>query len=302
MELHQLKIFVAVAEERHLTRAAERVFSSQPAVSAQVKSLEEQLGLQLFNRTPKGMQLTPAGEQLLHQARATLSSANQLMASAKALQGDIMGELSIGTNSDLDFLRLPELMRTLGAQHPQLKLSLITSMSPDILQDVRSGKLDSGFFFGPNPLGGLYSQKLADIETAIVAPVEWKARIKDASIADLAKLDWIYTTEKCPFYLLKEALFEDSDATPRKLIFVDTEENIRALIKQGAGLSLLRKCDAELAETEGWGVSWHGASPPCPLSICVQALRRNEPEIMAWLEALALVWPHEQDRISKEAV
>jgi len=63
MELYQLKTFVTVAEEGHLTRAAERLFTSQPAISAHIKSLEEELGVTLFHRTPKGMQLTTEGEK-----------------------------------------------------------------------------------------------------------------------------------------------------------------------------------------------------------------------------------------------
>lgn len=301
MELHQLKIFVAVAEEKHLTRAAERVFSSQPAVSAQVKSLEEQLGVRLFDRTPKGMELTKAGEQLLERARTTLAAASDMLASAKSMQGHVVGELQIGTNSDLDFLRLPDIMQTLNAAHPQLKLSVVASMSTDILRDVRKGQLDSGFFFGPNPLGGLHCEPLADIQTAIVAPAAWKDKITQASIEDLAKLDWVYTRETCPFYLLKEELFADSGLSPNKSIFVDTEENIRAFIRSGTGLSLLRKDDADKAEAEGWGIRWQGECPRCPLSVAVLANRISEPEIKAWLDALGPVWQMGRDAANSVA-
>lgn len=294
MELHQLKIFVAVAEEKHLTRAAERVFSSQPAVSAQVKSLEEQLGVRLFDRTPKGMELTKAGEQLLAQARTTLAAASDMLASAKSMQGNVVGELEIGTNSDLDFLRLPQIMQHLGSRHPQLTLSLVASMSTDILSDVRKGKMDSGFFFGPNTLGGLHCETLTAIQTAVVAPVAWKDKIARASIEDLSALDWVYTRKTCPFYLLKEQLFAASGLTPNKTIFVDTEENIRACIKAGAGISLLREDDADKAEAAGWGVRWQGPCPVCPLSAAVLANRIQEPEIAAWLDALNAVWQTEQ--------
>ena len=293
MELHQLKIFVAVAEEKHLTRAAERVFSSQPAVSAQIKSLEEQLGVQLFERTPKGMELTKAGEPLLEQARATLASAASLMANAKSMQGQVVGELQIGTNSDSDFLRLPQVMRNLHETHPQLKLSLIGSMSTDILRDVRKGHMDSGFFFGPNPLGGLHCELLANIQTAVVAPADWKDKIEQATIEDLSQLDWVYTRETCPFYLLKEELFQASGFSPKKAVFVDSEDNIRAFIRAGTGLSLLREDDANKAEAEGWGVRWQGECPICPLSVAVLANRVREPQIEAWLQAISDIWQTE---------
>ena len=78
MELYHLRTFVTVAEEGHLTRASERLFTSQPAVSAHIKALEEELGVTLFERTPRGMQLTPAGDRLLATARTTLASTNDI--------------------------------------------------------------------------------------------------------------------------------------------------------------------------------------------------------------------------------
>ena len=84
MELYHLKTFVTVAEEGHLTRAAERLFTSQPAISAHIKALEEELGVTLFERTPKGMQLSPAGAQLLAQAQRTLAAAGDFKLAAPA--------------------------------------------------------------------------------------------------------------------------------------------------------------------------------------------------------------------------
>jgi len=290
MELHQLKIFVAVAEEKHLTRAAERVFSSQPAVSAQIKSLEEQLGLRLFDRTPKGMTLTPAGEQLLEQARSTLASAASLMSAAKSLQGSIVGELEVGTNSDIVFLRLPQIIAALKQRHPHFKLSLVQSMSTDILRDVRKGLQDTGFFFGPNSLGGLHCLTLAQVSTAVVAPAAWAEQINQASIETLARMPWVYTKENCPFYLLKETLFEHSKTRPEKALFVDTEESIRTFIRAEQGISLLREDDAQQAERDGWGVRWNGQTPQLDLSVAILESRRREPEMIAWLNALENIW------------
>ncbi len=302
MELNQLKTFVAVAEEGHLTRAADRLYTSQPAVSAQLKALETQLGVRLFERTPKGMTLTPFGDTLLEQARTTLAAADTLLSAAKALQGQVMGELRIGLNSDIDFLRLPELLDYSREQFPGVRISLRNSMSTDIIQDIRKGRLDSGFFFGPCRYGDLHITHLADIPTAIVAPRSWQARIARADLSVLAQQPWIYTTEQCPFYALKETLFETSDQKPDKAVFVDTEESIRALIKAGAGISLLREDDARRAEEEGWGIRWAGPSPVCPLSTAVQRHRNNEPIIQAWQQALARSWQLSQGNSAQEVI
>lgn len=303
MDLNQLKTFVTVAEQKHLTRAAEQLFTSQPAISAQLKALEEALNITLFERTPKGMQLTPGGERLLEYARKTLALTQDMMTEAKALRGKILGTLKIGLNSDLPFLRIPELLAELNRQHPELKLSLSNSMSWQIIEDVRKGHLDSGFFFGPHSGVGLHSLELAMIETAVVAPSAWADSIIDASIDELATLPWIYTTQRCPFYLLKQQLFHEHAQPPEnKTVFVDTEENIRALIKAGAGISLLRDDDAARAEREGWGVRWNGTTPHFPLSVCVPSNRQQEPEIQAWLTALIDCWQVKLENVDRDVI
>ncbi len=290
MELNQLKTFITVAEEQHLTRAAERLYTSQPAVSAQLKALEESLGVVLFDRTPKGMKLTPSGEKLLVQAQAALDAASLVVSQAKAIQGEVMGLLSIGVNSDFAFLKLPELIADSADVYPGVQLSFINSMSPDILIDIRKGKLDSGFFFGSSSTIDLQVTQVAEIETAIVAPVGWASKVQDASLDELATLPWIYTTLRCPFYGLTEILLGDVSAEPRKTVFVDNEDAIRELVKAGAGISLLRTDDAERAEKEGWGIRWNGRTPSLPLSVAIQARRVQEPILQAWIGLLTKCW------------
>src|SRR5512143_2849241 len=96
MELYQLRGFVAVAELGHLTRAAERLHLSQPALSAQIKALEDELGLQLFERNPAGMALTAAGKRLLPEATKILDDAAALHGKARAIQGEVAGHVREG--------------------------------------------------------------------------------------------------------------------------------------------------------------------------------------------------------------
>lgn len=291
MDLNQLKTFKTVAEEKHLTRAAERLYTSQPAISAQLKALEEQLGLALFERTPKGMELTLAGERLLEQAQQTLKAADELLNHAKSLQGEIVAQLSIGTNSELDFLRIPNALSLSQARYPMLELSFTNSMSPTILSDVRKGRLDSGFFFGENNLGGLSTFKLADIPTRVVVPSAWENRIDNDQPQLLGELPWVYTTPTCPFFTLKEEFFKSIGVRlKKKAVFVDTEESIKAMIKAGAGASLLRADDAERAEAHGWGIIWDAPTPSISLSIAALPNRLEEPAIKAWLDCIHSAW------------
>ena len=295
VELNQLKAFITVAEEGHLTRAADRLFTSQPAISAKLKALEETLGISLFTRSSKGMTLTPAGERLLEQARSILEASNQMLADATSIQGAIIGRLSIGINSDLSFLKLPELLADSAKHSPDLQLSFINGMSGDNLIDVRKGKLDTGFFFGPCTTLDVHTFHLADIETSLLAPKKWADKVSYASLEDLANMPWIYTTDRCPFYKLKEALFKDSNLEPSKTVFVDSEDAIRELVKAEAGIALLRKSDAEKAEADGWGVQWKGRTPKISLGVAVSPQRLQDPLINAWIKELDKFWPMEKE-------
>src|SRR6476659_1258173 len=106
VELYQLRSFVEVADLGHLTRAADKLHISQPALSAQIKALEDELGVALFERTPTGMVLTAAGQRLLPEAEKVVAAAVSLRSQAKAFQGEAGGRARVGTLSDPAFLRL----------------------------------------------------------------------------------------------------------------------------------------------------------------------------------------------------
>ena len=122
MELYQLKTFVAISQEGNLTRAAERVFTSAPAVSAQLKALEDELGVKLFERTPRGMVLTDAGRSLLDEAQRTLASAMRMRSAAEQLRGVAQGVVRFGTVVDPVALRLGDVLVKLAERHPQVSL------------------------------------------------------------------------------------------------------------------------------------------------------------------------------------
>ena len=137
MEIYQLRAFVTVAKIGHLTRAAEALHVTQPAVTGQIKALEEELGIALFDRRPGRIALTRAGERLLPEAEKVLAAAGSLLGQARELQGEVSGSLVIGTVGDPDSLRLGSLLGGLVSALP--------------------GNLDavdrfSGFHDGPNDL------------------------------------------------------------------------------------------------------------------------------------------------------
>lgn len=290
MELYQLKTFVKVAEEGNLTRAAERLFTSQPAISAQIKALEEELGVTLFDRSSRGMQLTPKGARLFEHARQTLAAAAALKVDAQHLQHAVIGELRIGVHTDFEFMRIGELLQRLKAAHPGIDPHFTQSMTSQILPDLRDGRLDAGFFFGPCQVSGLATRQLAEVPMRVVGPAAWTPQVVGASGQEIAALPWVYTSDTCPFYALSEALFDGFGTSPEKVAYVDSEDAVRELIRAGAGLSLLRADDAARLEARGELCCWDGASPSIALGLAVQRQRAAEPLIDALLDVCACLW------------
>lgn len=131
MELYQLRSFVTVADEGHLTQAAKRLFISQPAVSAHIKSLEEELGITLFTKTSQGMQLTKEGQVLKNQAEKSLHTVNELFQQAKLLQDELTGAVKIGLHIAPDFLRIGDFFSVMTENYPKLEFHLLQISSKD---------------------------------------------------------------------------------------------------------------------------------------------------------------------------
>lgn len=144
MELRQFAYFVAIAEERNFTRAAERVRIAQPAISQQIRRLERELGEPLFDRVKRGVRLTPAGEALLPHARATLAAARQGREAITALHGLLTGRLRLGTVQ-----HGPNgLAGTLGRfrrEHPGIEITVREAHTGPLLSALAEGELDLAF-------------------------------------------------------------------------------------------------------------------------------------------------------------
>ena len=142
MELYQLRSFSEVARTGNLSRAAKELCASQPAVSAQIKALEEELGLPLFSRTPRGMVLTSSGEALMERARTVMDAAEALAGEARRLRGEPEGALRLGALSDPEILHLGRILTILQERHPALSVELRHATSGVLREELLSGKLD----------------------------------------------------------------------------------------------------------------------------------------------------------------
>lgn len=150
--MRHLRCFVAVAEELHFGRAAQRLHLSQPPVSLAIKELEAELGQRLFERSSRRIALTPAGEEALADARATLARAEAMRQRAQERARGQGGRLAIGFISLAAYSYLPDVLRRFSAAFPQVTLQLHESTTDQLLAEVASGALDVGCVFASPPL------------------------------------------------------------------------------------------------------------------------------------------------------
>lgn len=290
MELYQLKTFVKVADTGNLTRASEALFTSQPAISAQIKALEDELGLTLFSRTPKGMQLTSSGKHLYDQARETLLAADQIKQQAQSLRNEIVAELKAGIHTDFEFMMTGKLYQALYASHPKITLHFLQTSSATVIQQMRTGVLDAGFMFGPCKAADVAVTELSQVPLCIAGPISWEEKLKNASAEEIYQMQWIYTSPTCPFYLLFDQVFQGLKSKPAIITWADTESAIRELIKGGAGLSFLRKDDAEKLAQEGYAYIWPGTIPPLAVNFVCLKQRQHEAAIEAFAKSVEENW------------
>jgi len=298
MELYQLKTFIKVADEGNLTRAAELLFTSQPAISSQIKALEDELGVTLFERSSRGMNLSAEGQLLYQQAQQTLLAAQQLRSQAEALRGEIIGEPKIGVHTDFEFVQIGAVSNRLQQQYPRLNPHFIAGMSSQIGADVRRHKLDAGFVFGPVGETDLQVMNLIEVPMRLVIPIRWQPENGSYTLEELLKLPWIYTTRECPFYLLMAQLL-NGRAEPNKVAFVDSEDALRSLVRAGSGLALMRDDDAERLIAEGIAWAWEGPVPSINLNFVIHKQRQAEPALVAVQRVLQGLWGCEPDTLKQ---
>ena len=290
MELYHLKTFVAVAEEGHLTRASERLFTSQPAISAHIKALEEELGVALFERTPRGMTLTAVGGRLLEDAQRTLAAAGDLRERARGLRDQLLGTVRIGLNTDAGFLRLPALQAYLQARHPGLQLEFVSGSTSVNVPQLRIGKLDASFISGDRVDPLLASWELCEENLVVAVPQRLREAVGDGDIAALACQPWIYTTEDCPYYRAMLSLFDAHACRPARTLIADQEDAVAEMVKAGVGLGILRRDQVEAISPDGTVIALPRKLPHVHLRFAVLARRAGDPILQAVLEAIAAAW------------
>ena len=305
-DLQALRAFVAVAREGNVSRAAQHLHRSQPAVSLQLKSLAASTGLLLFTRTPQGLALTRDGAALLPHAEKALAAAADFGHAAQRLHSTVRGTLRIGTILDPEFTRLGAFLRQLVEAAPQVDTELRQGMSGEVLAQLARQELDVGFYLGdpnvawsklpqaqaePPQIAPLFeSRVLTRFAYRVVAPAGWGPQVLGRDWRGLAALPWLATPPASAHHRLLADVFEPLGVEPHRVALVDQEASMLDLVKSGVGLSLVRDSIA-IRESQAHGlVIADRASLDCMLSfVCLSARRDIAVVASAW-DALRVVW------------
>lgn len=192
-DLRQLRYFIAVAEERSFTAGAARIHIAQQSLSQQIRTLERQLGAQLFVRSSRGATLMPVGEALAPEARATLAQAGRAFAIAQRAARGETGELRVGFLSSVANHLMPPVVRGLARRSPTVRLHAQELSIARLVAGVRDGSLDAGVS-RPPLVTGLRTEEVLREPVAAVPPEGHRlAERPSLQLGDLAEEPWVLT-------------------------------------------------------------------------------------------------------------
>lgn len=303
IDLVQLRTFVAVAEEQHLTRAAERIHVSQSAASAHVRAIEERLGTQLFIRTNRSLELTGAGQLLFRKAKELLHEATLFTTFARELRGEVEGLLSIGASGDPSSSRIGEVIAELRKKHPLIGLDLHARPSSGVHQGLKSGELDVGMLLArPNDPSFCYYE-LKQVGFRIGGPIAWKDQIESADWTQLARLPWITPSDNSMAYAtIMNQLFTERGLEINAIMRFNNAALAQAMLKAGVGMMLIREEYALKGEADGYLALSPLSRTEIPLVVIHLASRREDPLVKAFVEAARVAWPDMKLRDSDENI
>jgi DNA-binding transcriptional LysR family regulator len=243
VELRQLRYFIAVAEELHFRRAAERLYIAQPAVSEQIRKLEAELGVRLFDRDHRSVALTPAGAAMLEQARRVLRQAEAAQHAARDAGLHATTRLRIGYAPDALPAALPRALRGLATAAPRVDVALETGGMLDLIDAVRDRHLDAAVAGLPAPVDGLRALPLGGERMTAAVPVTDSHALAPAlSIERLAaaRLLVLPRTANPAFHNAVVALYREARLWPTLVELPEPGVELALLaVASGAGIALL---------------------------------------------------------------
>jgi DNA-binding transcriptional LysR family regulator len=265
MELRHLRYFVAVAEELHFGKAAQRVGIAQPPFSHQIQALEREVGVTLLARTKRSVALTAAGSAFLVEARRTLAHAAQAtFAAQRAARGET-GRLAVGFVDSAVYGVFPRVLRYMRAKYPDLALVLLDMNSDEQLQALRANQLDVGLIRPPfADMTGLRLETITTEPLMVALPQDHRlARQTHVALADLANEPFIFVPRRfgSGYYDHLMAVCTRGGFSPHVVQEAKAAQTMVSLVAGGLGVSLV---PGSLINLQRRGVAYRPLQPPAP--------------------------------------
>jgi LysR family transcriptional regulator, hydrogen peroxide-inducible genes activator len=265
LKLKDLRYLVAVAEQRHFGRAAARCFVSQPTLSAQLKKLEDSLGVQLIERAPNNVCLTEAGEAIVARARRILEASDEMVTLARSQRDPLAGRLRVALLPTIGPYLLPRVAPAMRKALPRLELRLYEYQTAAMLAKLHAGEIDVGILALPVEVDGLESRELYR-EAFMVAlpehhPLAARERVR---LADLKGEQLLLLEEG---HCLRDQALEVCSrvgVTDQQDFRATSLETLRQMVATGAGVTLLPELAGRGAYRNARGVALRPFARPAP--------------------------------------
>lgn len=241
--LEQLESFVAVAEELHFGRAADRLTLTQPPLSRRIKLLEEQLRVQLFERTHRTVKLTPAGRVFLADARRLIRTSKEAALSAQRTAQGESGVVGLGFTATTAYSFLEHLLRRATTRLPSVELVLREMVTAAQLEALLAGSIDIGMIRPPGGIGDIRTEPLLDEPLVAALPEQHPLATasRDPRVQDFNAEPFVMysPSESAYFHETLVSVFRGAEVQPRYVQYLSQVHSILALVKSGLGLALV---------------------------------------------------------------
>lgn len=245
MSLHQLRTFCVLVEEGSFTKAAEKLYLSQPSVSQHISTLEKEYDVNLFHRKGRRLSLTPEGNALYTLALDVLSRSEAIPARFRDMQAMRYGKLGLGVSTYVGTSVIPSLVMLFRSRHPDVAMSIQTGNDPDLHEMLRQGKIEIAILEG-----NARTFKDKDLKTfvigqddiTLVAPPDhpW-SECSDISPSQLNEEPLILYEKDCSLYPFIQEYLVEQRVDQHKGTFVNSRDVARALVKAGVGLAFINR-------------------------------------------------------------
>ncbi|WP_421943134.1 LysR family transcriptional regulator [Pedobacter sp.] len=242
MDLQKIKYFLALSEQLHYWKTAEKVSITQSALSRQIQALENELGLQLFERNKRNVKLTPAGNFLKEKWTLELSELEYIHQFAKQIHLGERGTITIAHPDSISASIMPEILEKITRLFPQLQIKLVQVLYENQLEFLKNYKIDLAITRDINSSAGIKSKKLYSDNLALVVPIDHPFNIlEDLSAESLKQQKFILPTkdEGSSYSEIIQALFKHYDFVPDVFLHSEFGSTIIALVRQGLGIAIL---------------------------------------------------------------